>query len=328
MSEISAPAEAKPKKRKRIARTTNELTNKHVRAKPPKPPKITVVKEPASRYSLKVVSGPGIELLPPASLIPNKRNARKHGERQIALLAKTIKRLGLRVPIVIDEDANVLAGHARLMAANQLAMQVVPCVRHTDLTPAQKREFVIADNSIAALSSWDMDMLVGELRDLKMIDVPVLDLGLDDEILKAVNAEILDIPDLDATLETTAAATEEGSAPPEDYSVADEEHAIETGEELAAVAEADKPRYHQLPPESATRAIRANEERIPLAILLNRDEWDIWLTYRNEVRAKSDKQAFAILMRWREPDPLPPPKNEKTAQELVDDMEAAEANRK
>jgi len=203
---------------------------------------------------------------------------------------------------------------------------VVPCIRHTGLTDMQKREFMIADNSLAALSSWDIDKLVGEMRDIK-ISMPVLDFGLDDEVMKLVNAEMMDLPgdlgDEDGD-ETTTESTEEGTAPPEDYSRSDEEHERETGESLAPVDDAEKPRYHQLPPVDQTRAIRASEERIPLAILLNREQWDVWITYKAGVRAKSDKKAWEILMGLSDPDPLPELKT-KTAEELVDDLEEAQA---
>lgn len=69
------------------------------------------------------------------------------------------------VPVLIDDDNRILAGHGRVEAATKLGMTEVPTIRVEDLNERQKRAFVIADNRIAQLAEWDADILKAELVD-------------------------------------------------------------------------------------------------------------------------------------------------------------------
>jgi len=104
-----------------------------------------------------------------SSLKPNTRNARTHSKHQITQIANSIKAFGFLVPILIDEEATVLAGHGRLAAAQLLGMQNVPAVRVEGLSDAKKRAFMIADNKLAALAGWDRKQLAIELPELAEI---------------------------------------------------------------------------------------------------------------------------------------------------------------
>ena len=84
---------------------------------------------------------PHIELVPTRSLRPNPRNARKHPDRQIAQIAASISRFGWLVPIIIDEDDMIVAGHGRWLAARQLKLAEVPVIRTAFLTDADRRAF-------------------------------------------------------------------------------------------------------------------------------------------------------------------------------------------
>jgi ParB-like nuclease domain len=97
-------------------------------------------------------------------LKPNRRNAKKHPERQIALLVENYKLFGVTQPIVIDEDGMILCGHARHLAAMQLGLTHLPAIRLSHLTPVEKRALAIADNKLAALGEWDLDQLQEELE--------------------------------------------------------------------------------------------------------------------------------------------------------------------
>src|SRR3981081_4390700 len=100
----------------------------------------------------------------------NLRNPRQHSERQIKQIARSIQTFGFNVPILIDADCHVVAGHGRLLAACQLGFSEVPTISLRHLTPAQASAFTIADNRLAEISSWD-DRLLGEvLRDLSVVD--------------------------------------------------------------------------------------------------------------------------------------------------------------
>ncbi|HVR89855.1 MAG TPA: DNA methyltransferase [Novosphingobium sp.] len=110
-----------------------------------------------------------IEHLSTTSLTPNPRNARRHPRKQINKLARIIAKLGFSVPIVIDENAMILAGHGRLEAAIELGLAEVPCVRLSDLSDAEKIAFSIADNRVGEESSHDdaaIKVLLLELTDL------------------------------------------------------------------------------------------------------------------------------------------------------------------
>lgn len=107
-----------------------------------------------------------IKLLPITSLVPNARNAKRHPERQIALLAENIRQFGFTQPIIVDETFMVLAGHGRLAAAKRLAMNEVPVVQLPYLSPSEKRLLALADNKLGELGEWDTEIVAAELEDL------------------------------------------------------------------------------------------------------------------------------------------------------------------
>jgi len=109
---------------------------------------------------------------PTHSLRPYARNARTHSPKQIKQIARSIERFGFNNPLLIDDGDQILAGHGRLLAAKQLNMKTVPCVRLSHLTEADKRAYVIADNRLAEKSGWDNEILAIELQHL-------VDIGFD-----------------------------------------------------------------------------------------------------------------------------------------------------
>jgi hypothetical protein len=105
-----------------------------------------------------------IEIVHPDKLRPHPRNSRTHEARQIAAIARSIKRWGFRQPIVANADGVVLIGHGRLEAAKVLGLTEVPVVYLTTLDPERERALIISDNRMAELSKWDQDVLGDELR--------------------------------------------------------------------------------------------------------------------------------------------------------------------
>lgn len=99
-------------------------------------------------------------------LIPYVNNARKN-DHAVDAVASSIKNYGFKQPIVIDSQGEVVAGHTRLKAAKKLNMEQVPCIIADDLTPAQIKAYRIADNKVAELSEWDMELLKVELKDIE-----------------------------------------------------------------------------------------------------------------------------------------------------------------
>jgi hypothetical protein len=112
-----------------------------------------------------------VGFLPPEALTPNARNARVHSARQVARIADSIRAFGFNAPLLIDAEGGVLAGHGRLAAARRLGLKEVPTIRLDHLTEAQRRAFMIADNRLGELASWDTNRLAVELRELKDLDL-------------------------------------------------------------------------------------------------------------------------------------------------------------
>ena len=106
-----------------------------------------------------------------AWLKPDPQNARTHSKKQIAQVAASIQQFGWTNPILIDADNRVIAGHARLEAAKELGLQMAPTIRIGDLTPAQRRAYVIADNKLAENAGWDFDILKSEFQAIGALDV-------------------------------------------------------------------------------------------------------------------------------------------------------------
>jgi DNA modification methylase len=124
-----------------------------------------------------------IETRPVADLIPYIANSRTHSDAQVAQIAASIKEFGWTVPILIDDDNTIIAGHGRLLAARKLGMESVPAIVLDHLSKAQQRALVIADNQLALNAGWDMDMLKAEIEDLKLDDFDLGLLGFDDKFL-------------------------------------------------------------------------------------------------------------------------------------------------
>src|SRR5580704_16827197 len=90
-----------------------------------------------------------IELWPIERLIPRANNPRTHSREQIANIAASIGEFGFTNAILVGADDDIIAGHARLLAAEKLAMKEVPVIVLRHLSPAQRRALVIADNQLA-----------------------------------------------------------------------------------------------------------------------------------------------------------------------------------
>jgi ParB-like chromosome segregation protein Spo0J len=82
-----------------------------------------------------------IEQLPTEALIPYARNSRTHSPEQIQAVAASIREFGFTNPVLIDAQNTIIAGHGRIMAAQQLGLATVPCIRLAHLTDAQRRAY-------------------------------------------------------------------------------------------------------------------------------------------------------------------------------------------
>ncbi len=99
------------------------------------------------------------------------RNPRLHTDRQIKQIARSIEAFGFNVPVLADQDGNLLAGHGRVYAARRLGLREIPVIRLEHLTPEQARAFSIADNRLSETSSWDERLLGEVFRDLASVEL-------------------------------------------------------------------------------------------------------------------------------------------------------------
>jgi DNA modification methylase len=128
--------------------------------------------DPKGELAVRIVNR-HTELAPLSRLKPYKGNARTHSKKQIQQIADSIARFGFNVPILTNDDDQIIAGHARAEAAKLLGLAAVPSLRLSHLSPAEQRAFVLADNKLAQNAGWDREMLAIELQGLVDLDFEV-----------------------------------------------------------------------------------------------------------------------------------------------------------
>lgn len=114
-------------------------------------------------------------------LKPYENNTKTHPEDQINALARSIDEFGFLSPCLIDANKNIIAGHGRVMAAERLHIESVPCVYVEGLTEDQRRAYIMADNRLSDLGGWDKKLVSAELTDLQLADFDIELIGFDIE---------------------------------------------------------------------------------------------------------------------------------------------------
>lgn len=143
---------------------------------------------------------------------PYENNPRNNNEA-VEKVAVSITDYGFRVPIIIDSNNVIVAGHTRYKAALKIGCESVPCIVIDDLTPEQIRAYRLVDNKTAEYSSWDFEMLEKELKsldiDISEFEFPDLGETLDisdddfytDETVKNVKVKSIKCPHCGETFE-------------------------------------------------------------------------------------------------------------------------------
>lgn len=108
-------------------------------------------------------------------------------DNAVEAVAESIRQFGFKVPIIIDRNGVIIAGHTRLKAAKRLGMQTVPVIIADDLTPEQVQAFRLADNKTGELAEWDMTKLAQELSVL--VDFDMQAFGFDQDEFGDVYAD-------------------------------------------------------------------------------------------------------------------------------------------
>lgn len=121
-------------------------------------------------------------------LKPYPNNAKAHPESQIEKIARSIKEFGFRVPILISEENEIIAGHGRVEACNKLGIEEVPTIVADNMTDEEIKAFRIADNRLTE-SGWDYDLLKEEIENLKNLDFDISFTGFSEDELESILME-------------------------------------------------------------------------------------------------------------------------------------------
>ena len=114
-------------------------------------------------------------------IYPYQRNPRRN-DGAVDAVAASIREFGFKVPVVIDKEGVIVAGHTRVKAAKKIGLRTVPCIVADDLTDEQVKAFRLADNRVSELADWDFDLLRLELDDLSL-DMTLFEFpDLDDDV--------------------------------------------------------------------------------------------------------------------------------------------------
>lgn len=148
----------------------------------------------------------------------------RHNENAVNAVAESIKEFGFKVPIVVDSNNVIVAGHTRLKAARLLGLDKVPCIVADDLTPEQIKAFRLADNKTSELAEWDFTLLEKELSELSDIDMSMF--GFTDDELDFSD----DIP-------------QEVELPREEQGVASQVPSIKFGSKVINLTEEERERF-------------------------------------------------------------------------------------
>lgn len=130
-----------------------------------------------------------IETVNLSELKPLERNVRKHGEKQIEELAKSVTQFGVTRAMVIDESNNILIGNGLYFALQKLGRDKAECYRKTGLTEAQKKKLILSDNKVYSLGADDYTEIENYIKDIVADDdynIP----GFDEDVLRQLTATV------------------------------------------------------------------------------------------------------------------------------------------
>ena len=127
-----------------------------------------------------------IELWNIERLQPYEKNARVHSKEQVGQIAASIVEFGFLNPILVDSNDGIVAGHGRLSAAKELALDEVPVVVLDHLTESQKKAYILVDNKLAENATWNEALLQEEIVALNLQDFDISVLGWDEDEIREI----------------------------------------------------------------------------------------------------------------------------------------------
>jgi DNA modification methylase len=250
-------------------------------------------------------------------LKPNPANPRRHTRRQIRQICRSLKAFGFIVPVLIDKDGNIIAGNGRVLAAGEGGFTEVPTLCLDHLTAAQARAFMIADNRLTEIATWDDRLLAQELQELSL-------LGLDFNVevtgfeMAEIDLRIASLQDPPETAEDPADVVPEVPAGPPLSKIGDlwvlgrhrllcgnaldpAAFALLIGEKRAAMIFTDPP--YNVPIDGHASGLGAvRHRRFPMGSgEMNKPEFTAFLgkAFRNLAAFSSDGSLHYVCMDWR-----------------------------
>ena len=134
---------------------------------------------------------------PTSALLPYAKNSRTHSADQVSQLAASIKEFGFTTPVLVDDDNGIVAGHGRVLAAQQIGLEDVPTINVGWLTETQRRAYIIADNKLALNAGWDEDVLRSEMEFLSSQHFDISLTGFNFSEIEALDVDLLETKDPD-----------------------------------------------------------------------------------------------------------------------------------
>lgn len=137
------------------------------------------------------ISGKTVEMLAIGMIKPYSKNPRVHNAKQIEKIKNSIMQFGFTAPILVDEEKNIVAGHARYEAMKKLNAVQIPTIQLENLTPEQIKAYRIADNRLAEDAQWDSDILKIEFKELLELDFDITDTGFEIPEIDSLTIELI-----------------------------------------------------------------------------------------------------------------------------------------
>ena len=122
---------------------------------------------------------------------PYEKNPRKN-DGAVAAVAESIQEFGFKVPVIVDRNNVIIAGHTRYKAALQLGLDQIPCIVAEDLNDEQIKAYRIADNKVSEAAAWDGELLRGELEQLQAMGYDLAQTGVEEFELDSILRDIQD----------------------------------------------------------------------------------------------------------------------------------------
>lgn len=128
-------------------------------------------------------------------LLKEYENNPRFNENAVEKVIESIKEFGFKVPIIIDKENTIIAGHTRYKAAKELGIEKVPCLIADDLSPEQVKAFRLADNKVSEYSTWDEGKLYDELMELQTMNFNIESFGFNTSELTTTTGDNLENED-------------------------------------------------------------------------------------------------------------------------------------